>query len=404
MPRPSQSARDRSTDRTRETRSLALDLWDEHSAQMTQSWFPRWAPAEGSDTGEWGPGERIRSIKEYVDCRRVLFHPELESMISNGNLRQSESNLLFLDGEVHQRIRGVINRVLPEWRSAAEASNQFIDRLVKALPDRGPVDLVNDFAVPIAEDMTYFILGLRRGEGDRLARKLATMSAQFDPSFEPAEQAQAIDAGREILTLLRLAIRDKTYEPGSALGLLDEARRSGELSVREQLASSVMLAHASFQNSVNLLSFAAAEAMTNAALAETMAGVDQGAQRRCVEELLRLGSPVRFLIRRASTGLSVGRTAIDENDLVAPFLGEANRDPSVFDRPDEFNSARGGAAHLAFGAGPHTCLGAAIARAETLTAVRALVGKYRSFALVSVTWGPNAVMFGPASLVAELGP
>jgi cytochrome P450 len=112
---------------------------------------------------------------------------------------------------------------------------------------------------------------------------------------------------------------------------------------------------------------------------------------------------VRFLIRRASTETTVGDTAINENDLVAPFLADANRDPSVFDHPDEFDGARG-AVHLAFGAGPHACLGAAIARAETLAAVRGLVGKYRTFALTSVTWGSNAVMFGPTSLVAELGP
>jgi cytochrome P450 len=404
MPRPSQSARDSSSDGTGAVRSLALDLWDDHSAQVTQSWFPRWAPVVGTRAAAWGPDEHIRSIKGYLNSRRVLHHPELESLIGNGNLRQSDSNLLFLDGEVHDRLRAIINRVLPDWRSAAAASTRFIENLMTGLPDRGQVDLVNDFAVPIAEDMTYFILGLHRREEDRLAWKLATMSAQFDPSFGPAHQARAIDAGRELLTLVRLAIRDRSYEPGSALGLLDEARRSGELSVREQLASSVMLAHASFQNSVNLLSFAAAEAMTNSALAETMAGDDQAGQRKCVEELLRLGSPVRFLIRRASTGLTVGDTAIDEGDLVAPFVGEANRDPSVFDHADEFDGSRVGAAHLAFGSGAHACLGATIARAETLVAVRCLVGKYRTFALTSVTWGSNAVMFGPTSLVAELGP
>jgi cytochrome P450 len=400
MPRPSPSAGDSSA----ASRSLALDLWDDRWAQLAQSWLPRWAPIDGTGAPAWGPDVHVRSIKGYRDSRRALVHPELESLIGNGNLRQSDSNLLFLDGDVHTRLRGIISRVLPDWRSAATASDDFIAKLLAALPDRGSVDLVNDFAVPIAEDMTYFILGLQRGENDGLASKLATMSAQFDPSFEPSELARAIAAGRELLALVRQTLRDKAYDPGSALGLLDEARRSGELSVREQLASSVMLAHASFQNSVNLLSFASAEAMTNAALAETMAGGDLAAQRKCVEELLRLGSPVRFLVRRASAGLTVGTTAIDESNLVAPFLGDANRDTSVFEHPDEFDGTRGGAAHLAFGSGPHACLGAAIARAETLAAVRGLVGKYRTFTLTSVTWGSNAVMFGPTSMVAELGP
>jgi len=382
----------------------ALDLWDEHWALVTKQWYPRWAPPEGTAAEAWGPDESLRSIKGYSDCRRALNLPELESHIGNGNLPQIDSNLLFLDGEVHKRLRSVISRVLPHWRSAAATSEAFIRRLVADLPPRGRVDLVNDFAVPIAEDMTYFILGLQRGADNGLAAKLATISAQFDPAFPPEDLAAANEVGREILNLLRVAVRDGTCDPGSALAQLDAARRAGELSVREQLASSVMLAHASFQNSSNLLSFAAAESMTNAAVARSMAGSDRAAQRKCIEELLRLGSPVRFLIRRASAPVSLGGVSIDEYDLVSPFVGDANRDPAVFDRPDEFDAARSGPTHLSFGAGPHNCLGAAIARAETQAAIRSLVGKYRSFELISVTWSPNAVMFGPTSLVAELGP
>jgi len=385
-------------------RSQAVDLWDERWSSVTKGWYPRWAPQDGTAADAWGPDENLRSIHGYRDCRRALNLPQLESHVGNGNLRQNEANLLFLDGEVHTRLRAIINGALPDWRTAAASSSQFIDRLLADLPERGRVDLVQDFAVPIAEDMTYFILGLDRDEGEGLAAKLLAMSAQFDPAFSPDEVAEAIDVGREVLNELRVAVRDGKCLPGGGLALLEAARRAGDLSVREQLASSVMLAHASFQNTANLLSFAAAEAMTNAALAETMAGADRAAQRKCVEEVLRLESPVRFLIRRASSDLTLGNVAIHRNDMVSPFVHDANRDPEAFVHPDEFHAIRSGSTHLTFGAGPHKCLGAAIARAETLAALRGLVAKYRTFELVSVTWGANAVMFGPTSLVAELGP
>jgi cytochrome P450 len=379
-------------------------LWDAQWAIVTKGWYPRWAPPDGTTADAWGPEESLRSIKGYRDCRRALVLPQLESHIGNGNLRQNDANLLFLDGEVHRRLRALINRILPDSRSAAMSSDAFIDNLVAELPERGCVDLVNDFAVPIAEDMTYFILGLRRGEDAGLAARLLTMSAQFDPAFSPNDVAEALDVGREVLNVLRVAVRDGTCDPGGGLALLDAARRAGELSVREQLASSVMLAHASFQNTANLLSFAACEAMTNSALSETMAGADRDAQRRCVDEVLRLGSPVRFLIRRSASDLTLGDLSIHQNDLVSPFVHDANRDGAVFDRPDEFDAGRKGPMHLSFGAGPHKCLGATIARNETLSALRTLTAKYGSFELVSVTWGSNAVMFGPTSLVAELGP
>jgi len=385
-------------------RSLAVALWDEQWSRVTEGWYPRWAPQDGTAADAWGPDESLRSVHGYRDCRRALNLPELESHVGNGNLRQNDANLLFLDGEVHTRLRAIINRALPDWRSAAASSSEFIDRLVSDLPERGRVDLVQDFAVPIAEDMTYFILGLERADGDGLATKLLAMSAQFDPAYSPDDVAVAVEVGRVVLNELRVAVRDGKCLANGGLALLDAARRSGELSVREQLASSVMLAHASFQNTANLLSFAAAEAMTNAALSETMAGGDRAAQRRCVEEVLRLESPVRFLIRRASSDFTLGKVQIHRNDMVSPFVHDANRDPAAFDDPDEFRTHRAGATHLSFGAGPHKCLGAAIARAETLAALQRLVAKYRTFDLVSVTWGANAVMFGPTSLVAELGP
>ncbi len=394
----------RSDSDTGSIRSQAVEMWDAQWSIVTKGWYPRWAPPDGTRAEAWGPDESLRSIKDYQDCRRALVLPQLESHIGNGNLRQNDANLLFLDGDVHRRLRALINRILPHWRSAAASSNAFIAGLVAELPERGRVDLVNDFAVPIAEDMTYFILGLRRGEDAGLAGRLLTMSAQFDPAFSPNDVAAALAVGREVLNELRVAVRDGTCDPRGCLALLDAARRAGELSVREQLASSVMLAHASFQNTANLLSFAACEAMTNAALAETMTGANRDAQRRCVDEVLRLGAPVRFLIRRAASDLTLGSLDIHESDLVSPFVHDANRDEAVFDHADRFDLGRDGPMHLSFGAGPHKCLGAAIARNETSSAMRSLVAKYRTFELVSVTWGTNAVMFGPTSLVAELGP
>jgi len=77
-------------------------------------------------------------------------------------------------------------------------------------------------------------------------------------------------AGKEVLSYFRLTIREKGYSPGSSLDLLNQARLAGDLSIRELLASSVMLAHASFQNSVNLLSFAAIETLTNPHVAEAL--------------------------------------------------------------------------------------------------------------------------------------
>ena len=385
-------------------RGLALDIWDENSGVLLNSrGAPSWGHGDPDGAPWWGDHENIRPMKGYLDCRAALTHPGLLSQIDSGSLRQSDSNLVFLDGLEHKRLRSVISSALPDWRSIESSFSRFIDGLVEGLPAQGEVDLVNSFAVPIAEGMAFTILGLPGDLHDHVASPLLSMSAQFDPASDEDALATATDAVHEFLSLIRLTVRQKTYSPGGALDLLNQARLAGSLSLREMLGSSMMLAHASFQNSVNALSFAAVESMTNPSLNEVMRVGSSTEDQACIEELLRLGSPARFLGRRAEAEMTIGTTRIAEKDLVIPFLAQANRDPSVFCQPNEFDHSRNSVSHLAFGAGAHFCLGAALARGELLAAVRGLTRKYRTLTFESATWGSNMVMFGPTSFVVRLG-
>ncbi|MFK8023897.1 MAG: cytochrome P450, partial [Ilumatobacter sp.] len=87
-----------------------------------------------------------------------------------------------------------------------------------------------------------------------------------------------------------------------------------------------------------------------------------------VEEVLRYESPVQGLVRRATQDVEVGGVVIPEDAVVMVRYAAANRDAEQFDRPGDFDLDRGPAKHLAFGAGPHFCVGAALARQELTTA------------------------------------
>ena len=382
-------------------RGLALDAWDESFGVLLKE---RGASTWGLDSSPfWAVEDHIFPVRGYQDCRTVLSHPHLLSQMDNRSLRQSDSNLVFLEGDVHKRLRSVVARSLPDWRLAVASSRQFVDGLLERLPADVQLDIVGDFAVPIAEDMSIIILGLPQDEHGHLAPLLSAMSAQFDPASGPGELDAATEAVHEFLSLIRTTVRTKTYSPGGGLDLLNRARRAGNLSLRDMLGSSMMLAHASFQNSVNALSFAAVESMTNPALGEVLRTAGAAGQRAAVEEVLRLGSPARFLGRRADAAVTIGSGQIAERDLVIPFVATANRDPTVFDNPDQFVPFRESPGHLAFGAGAHLCLGATLARGEMLAAVEGLTAKYRELTFDSATWGTNMVMFGPTSFVVGLG-
>jgi cytochrome P450 len=84
-----------------------------------------------------------------------------------------------------------------------------------------------------------------------------------------------------------------------------------------------------------------------------------------VEEVLRYESPVQGLTRRATQDVELGGVVIPEGALVMIRYAAANRDADVFEQPDHFDLDREKSpSHLAFGVGPHFCVGAALARQE----------------------------------------
>jgi cytochrome P450 len=109
-----------------------------------------------------------------------------------------------------------------------------------------------------------------------------------------------------------------------------------------------------------------------------------------VEESLRLRSQLRKLERIANTDCAIDGVEIRKGDFVALWLASANRDPRVFDRPDEFDITRGQLRHASFGTGVHMCIGNALARLEARIALRQLLARTRT---LEYPQGPEAVHF-----------
>jgi hypothetical protein len=131
---------------------------------------------------------------------------------------------------------------------------------------------------------------------------------------------------------------------------------------------------------------------------------DRGLVPAAVEELLRLYAPVS-VGRVATVDTTLGDRAIKAGERVLVPFGAANRDPALFDRPDDMLLDREVSHHAAFGLGIHRCLGSNLARLELRVALEEWLEAFPSFRITdpgSITWTLGHVR-GPHALPVEIG-
>ena len=189
-------------------------------------------------------------------------------------------------------------------------------------------------------------------------------------------------------------IRERQSKPGDDLvsSLLAAHDPGGQASIREVLATCVLLLLAGYETTSSLLG--------NGMLL-LLRHPDQYARLRespdligpAVEEILRFESPTHFPSARAAKApLEIGGLSIAAGDRILACLGAANRDPAVFPNPDRFDIGRSPNRHLAFGLGIHSCPGALLSRTEAriaLTRINERLGELHLDAVDIETFRPS---------------
>ena len=120
-----------------------------------------------------------------------------------------------------------------------------------------------------------------------------------------------------------------------------------------------------------------------------------------VEELLRWVTPIKNMSRTVTRDLDFGGSRLAPEDQVILVYPAANRDPAVFAEPDRFDVRRRDNQHLAFGFGPHFCLGAALARLELKVMFGEVLRRLPDLELMSDTalpWRASNFITGPEAM------
>jgi hypothetical protein len=197
-----------------------------------------------------------------------------------------------------------------------------------------------------------------------------------------------------------LIARRRAEPVDDLLGALVQAEEDGRALTEYQLVSTcAFLLLAGHETTTNLIGNGVISLLRNPdQLARLRA--DPGLIDTAVEEFNRYESPSGTLARIALEDVEIEGRTVAAGQVVAGLPWSGNRDPEAFEDPDRFDVGRRDNRHLGFSHGPHVCLGAALARLETRTAVSALIARFPGLALTDdeLPWMQSLAIRGVANL------
>jgi cytochrome P450 len=247
---------------------------------------------------------------------------------------------------------------------------EIVGSQLGAMEQAGPVaDLVTQFAHPVASLVICELLGVPAGDRPYLQSLLSiTKDLGFSRRPEPAIV--------ELIAYLRDFAARERKQPGPGLAGSLMRDHGDDLADEEVTNVILVLLRAGYEPPANMLALGPLLLLRNPDQLRLLRA-DPEAARGAVEELLRYLSVVSLgAIRRATQSITVGGQLIQAGEYVMCSLTSANRDDQVQYDPDRLDILRKPTAHLAFGHGPHQCLGQQLARLQFRTAIPALFRRF----------------------------
>ncbi|MBH0779246.1 cytochrome P450 family protein [Nocardia bovistercoris] len=318
-------------------------------------------------------------------------------------------SMLTTYGADHKRLRSIVtpvftNRRLKTLTPRIEAiTADLLDRIAAA-PAGEITDLRASFANEVPIRVICELMGVPPGPAAELC---ACTTAILDTSLTP-EQAGANFAA--LYRVLGELIAHKRANPGDDVtsALLAAHENDAErLSERELGDTLTLIITAGYETTTHLLDQSILAVLTNAELRADLLA-ERVAWTTLVEEILRVQPPIVHMpFRFAVTDIDLGAgVRIAAGEVILASLAGAGRDPRVHADPDIVDPSRPSNDHLAFGYGPHHCLGAPLARLEAAIALPALFARFPEVELAADPAGleqiPSIVVNGHHSIPVRL--
>jgi cytochrome P450 len=311
------------------------------------------------------------------------------------------------DPPEHRFHRSLIDKVfsLARVRKMEGYIQLVVDETIDAFIERGTVDFFAAAAKIVPVKIIADQMGVPRSDLATFRRWSDAAVARIDPSTDQAQFTQALLTYCESQRYFVQKAQEYRLRPADCL-LSDmvhaESDDGKKLSLIELLAIAQLLIIAGNETTTNAMS----SAMLRLAEDPDLQGrlrADPALIPAFIEEALRLEAPIQGLFRRATQDVEVCGTKIPAESIIMVRWGAANRDPTKFAHPDDFDCQRTNARqHLTFGAGAHFCVGSQLARGELRIVFETVLKRMRNIRLAkdssAVVHKPSYINYGLSKL------
>ncbi len=310
-------------------------------------------------------GEHIPLVLRYKDVRKAAGDYETFSsdapfrvpIPSEEHVRKMRQLPIETDPPEHKDYRAIVQPFFsrPKQPEMIEAVEKLVEKMLAEATSKPFVEIIREFALPMQSRALTLLLGMPMEAADEW---ISWGTHVFHGHDAPSEEK-----GDRLDAYVHKQLDRAERNPGDDFfSALTEATFRGRRLTREEMAGFAVLTFAGGRDTIiNILSFALVH------LADHPKDVDRMREnlmliRGAVEEFVRVASPLTHIGRVCPHATNVNGVDVKADHRVSLCWASANRDESIFDSPDEVQIDRKRNAHVGFGAGAHTCLGASQAR------------------------------------------